>query len=505
MTRFTTALRALLVVTAGASLAACDLEGLGDGNGLKSLSIVRSTSLLDATKKFSYQCFPDRLQLQGTFDSGGIGDYTERAVWSSSAPDIVAVSNEDIAVDDPDVPPELDDLVYPFGTILPKKVGVATITANFVGLSASYEVEVVATDLSKLQISDTSITLAPETARALSITTEIDGYKLNLASLNRTSWSFETPPEDDEDTEPYATIGASNGAITAIALGAPLVAQAVFPLCKNADGTQLRRTAQVNILAPSSVALAREFPGEELIVGNTEQYKVTASFANGQTQDISSFVTLTSSDTTVLKVASPLIPNQFTALKAGAVTLSARYGGDDDNDDEDDTDPDPVSGDPIPVSTVAGELKSFDIEASDKNVNVTALQTHQFDAVGTYLVNGANRTQRITRGVAWQSTQPAPEPEEGEEPDPDAPTEVSAALVFPISNLAVTAGLATSALITAATYKVKATTKIDDGIPNDQDDSDDDLVTVETQACVVVPGDEGAACPPPDDGEEEGR
>lgn len=408
MTSFKTTLRVLLVVATVGGLSACDLEGLGNGNGLKSLKVVRITSLVDATEKFSYQCFPDQLQLQGVFDNGGIGDYTGRGTWTSSNPEIVAVSNGDIPLDgDTSTPPEVGESVYGSGTVLPKKVGVATITGTFVGLTASYEVEVKTTDLTKLKISDSSLTLAPDTGRTLTVTTEIGGETIDLGSLQRASWSFEGQDEDEEipEKDVIADIVASTGQVIGRQVGGPLVAQAIFPLCKNADGSVLRRTSDVNVAIPTKITLTREYadaPNNELFAKTTELITSIATFANGDTQDLTGLLALESSNTTAVKTSAALSRQFITAAAAGTAVLKGTYGGDDENDEEEIPDPPEVVSSSLTINVVAGVPTSIDVTPADKTVDAATATVYL--AKGNFVLNGQPRTQALTRDVSWTVT-----------------------------------------------------------------------------------------------------
>ncbi len=410
MTSFKTTLRALLVVATGSGLSACDLEGLGNGNGLESLKVVRISSLVDTTEKFSYQCFADQLQLQGVFDNEGIGDYTSRAVWTSSNPEVVAVSNGDIPLDgDTTAPPEVGESVYGSGTILPKKVGSATITADFVGLSASYDVEVVATDLAKLKISDASLTLAPDTGRTLTVTTEIGGETIDLGSLQRASWSFEGQDEDEEieEGDVIADIVPATGQVIGRQAGGPLIAQAIFPLCKNADGSVLRRTSEVNVAIPQKIVLTREYvdaPNNELFVATQELITSIATFANGDTQDLTGLLVLESSNTDAIKTSAALSRQFITAAAAGTAVLKATYGGDDENDEEEIPDPPEVISEPLTINVVAGVPQSIEVTPVDRTVN--AATTTAYLAKGNFVLGGEPRTQMLTRDVSWTVTNP---------------------------------------------------------------------------------------------------
>lgn len=459
-----------LLLASSVFVAACDIGGIGNGNKLETLKISRQTALIDRESKASYLCFTDKLQLVGTFTDGGLSDYSARGTWVSSNPDIVAVSNGDILV------PGSETAAFASGTIVPKSAGTATITANFVGLSASYEVEVRKLPDDAIKITETAITLAPETVRGLNLTATVDGYVLNATAA--ASWSFVAADDAEKEANAkIAEIGVGSGIVVAklpATLPAPtLRARAEFPLCKGANGVDpLRFEADVTVAVPESLTLEREFtdaPNNELIVNTTESFKVTGTFAGGAIQDLSGQVPV-ESDNKEVAASITLIPNIVNAIKAGSATLKAVYGGEDLNTAEGDTDPPKVTSNDVSIVAVTGELQDFTI--APLNSTITALDRQQFTATGTFLVNGQTRTQLITRGVQWLATT----------------TDDKATAVVVYSNSFGSAGLVTSLLPAAGTVKIKATRG-----------TGDNAISKSTALCIVEPGTEAGECPPPDE------
>jgi hypothetical protein len=370
-----------------ALLSACDINGIGQGNRIETLSIQKATTtgLFGSSDNTAYLCFSDKLIAVGTFSDGGLGDYSARGVWSSSNPAVVKVSNGDIQL------PTDETLAFASGTIIPVAEGTATISVEFVGLHASYEVTV--KPIEALTLNQTAITLAPETSSTLRLSALVAGYEID--ATNAAAWSFDN--EDDS----VATIGASTGTVTGMAAGGPLTARAEFPLC--ADNAEVQNlTATVNVAVPESLSLEREFtdvPEGELIVGTTEALKVTANFADGNTQDVSLQVPV-NSDNTDAVVSLGVLPSYVTASAVGQANLTAVYGGDDGNDEEGDTDPPEVTSNALSLTGIERTLESISI--TPQNARVTALGTIQLQAIGSY--DGGTVSQPLTRSVVWSAS-----------------------------------------------------------------------------------------------------
>jgi len=370
-----------------ALLSACDINGIGQGNRIETLAIQKATTtgLFGSADNTAYLCFSDKLIAVGTFSDGGQADYSSRGVWTSSNPAVVKVSNGDIQL------PTDETLAFAAGTIIPVAEGTATVSVDFVGLHADYEITV--KPIESLTLNQTSITVAPETSGSLSLSAQVAGYEVDATSA--AAWSFDT--EDDA----VATIGSSSGTVVGIATGGPLTARAEFPLCPN-DPTVQNLTATVNVAVPESLSLEREYtdaPAGELIVGTTEALKVTAHFADGNTQDLSLQVPL-DSDNTEAVLSLGVLPNYVTAAAAGQANLTAVYGGDDGNDTEGDTDPPEVSSNVLSLTGVERTLEGISITPQNSRVN--ALGTIQLQAIGSY--DGGTVSQPLTRSVVWSSS-----------------------------------------------------------------------------------------------------
>jgi hypothetical protein len=461
--------RLVVVALAAVSVTACDFSGIGEGSRPEKLEIIRNpqSALLDTSDEVEafYRCFPDQLQAVVTFTNGRIDAsalLNDRVRWSSSDPSVVEVSNRDVLL------PDSETQAFGPGVLVPRSAGTAIVSAEFVGLTASYEVEI--REVESVTINKDTVKLAPETGDLLTLTARVGDFDLDVTQL--AVWSFDA---DEDDTEDIATIGASTGVVTAVGLGGPLTAQGQFTLCKDDPRfADLKATVDVEPLA--GLDIAREFadaPNGELIVGTTERLAVTGRFADGTTLDLSGQVRVESSDNEVI-AAGLAFPQFVTALKAGTSQLKAIYGGDDENDEEGDTDPPEVQSESITLNAVDGEFQSFVI--APENATITALGTQQFTATGSFSVSGQTRTQDITRGVVWSRST----------------LEDTATADVDISSSSLTAGRAISRRPAAGAYKITATRGVGD-----------DAIVQSTTLCVQLPNTEAGPCPPPEEDDDE--
>lgn len=456
-------LRLAVLIAAGAGISACDISGLGVGNRPEKLEIIRDSrvALVDSTNNTFYRCINDRLQAVLTFSNGAIDAselLNERVTWRSSDPSVVEISNADVLI------PGSEDEAFGYGVVVPRGLGTATITAEFVGFTTDYEIEIA--DIDSIEINQSSLKLAPETSSFLSLTAKVDGYELSVTE--RPVWEFETEDED------VAVISPTTGIVAGVGVGGPLTAKAKFVLCPD-DPRFSNLKATVTVEPLTGLQLAREFssaPNNELIVGTTDSLTVTGKFADDSTIDLAGQVRLESTDSTIVG-ASLVFPSTVSAAKAGTAQVKAVYGGDDSNDAEDDTDPPEIQSNSLTFNAVEGELQDFSI--APLNQTITALGRQQFTAMGTFSVAGATRAQPITRAVSWRLL--------------TLDDKSTSAAAFLTSSSAV--GTVVSASPEAGAFKITGTVKIDD----------EDVVK-NTVLCVKKPNTPTAACPPPEEEEE---
>lgn len=435
-----TVLKPLCAAIALLALAGCGV--VGDGTKLTKLRLLPNGS--DATKDLSrvaaYECFASQLVLYGEFENGDIGNFTDRINeihFSSSNPAALEVSNGDILLPEQDDVPEAERLFYPYAAVIPRTPGTATITATYLGLTASLDVVVKTPTDFEFTPNDVA-RMAPLTSLQYFVTAKLDSRKTDLST--QASWTLDgaDPAGDDEDEDPLAVIGASTGVVQASQLVDGLTVKARFPLCDK------EFQANLDVKPIRSLILTHQegFTGE-LIKNTSELFKVMAAFVEdpenaGQDlpeQNLTGQVIYSSSNTDAATSASAFLSGKA----AGATDVVAKFDTDPENEPASgSTDPDPglISSNTIPVTVVDATLNSLTI--SPDTASITSLTTQQYKAAGNY---SGDRTQDITRHVAWTASL-----------EDETTTDVAV-----VSGLSALAGLATSRLNEAKTYTIKAT------------------------------------------------
>lgn len=353
-----------LVVTAMVgALGSCSV---GDGILPVDAKIQPVGGVIGATSSKAYTCLNTGLSLFLYFSNGSVGDFTGRATFTSSNPNVAKVSNSDVAtLDNP-------ALFYQHGTIVPIAAGTTTITAKYLSFTRTLDVTV--SPIANFRTVPASADLAVNSGLDLAAVADLDGVETPIDAA--VSWAFVTPNTS------VATIDATSGTIRGVAVGG-LTAQARIPACGQTVD------AAVNVANLQSLALTREFgDNQNLILATSERLIATGTLDNGKTQDLSVQVAYTSSDATALSFFTGTLANLSFAVKAvdNPVQVTATFAN-------------PAIVSPaIGIKPVADSLNS--VTVSPATVTVPAGRPSQFTANGSF-ASGA--TQDITRHVVWTS------------------------------------------------------------------------------------------------------
>ncbi len=242
--------------------------------------------------------------------------------------------------------------------------GPVTISAAFDGITGSTGLTVVAPPtLQSIAVTPANTSLfTGKTEQFTATGTLSDDTTENLTS--QVTWA-------SSDTT-WATIN-STGLATAVAPG-PVTISAVFDGVTGSTGLTV-------VAAPTLQSIAVTPANTSLPAGETEQFTATGTLSNNTTENLTSQVTWTSSDTTWATINSAGLA---TAVSAGPVTISAVFDG--------------VTG-TTGLTVSAPVLTS--ITFTPANTSLVTGTTEQFTVTGT-LSN--NTTEDLTSQVTWASS-----------------------------------------------------------------------------------------------------
>lgn len=341
----------LIAATVGASLLLSACDGVGSGSKPESLRVLpRDGNLANALSDPSapvsagrvYTCLRSAVGLYVTFTDGSIGDFSSRATWVSDDTDVVRISS----VDKPEPVPGSDGLFYSGGTLIPVAPGSTMLTANYLGMSATLPVNVVALDVNNLVIEPATAVMAPTTFQAFRVTATVDQAVTDVTQF--ATFAFGTPDTAVATLDSSGNVGAVAASGTALNLEArftPECTKTPTATVRVAEPTALRIEGEDNFYDPATPAENR------LAVGYSEALKLTASFAGvdidgvpgDDEQDVSrQFGTVLSVKVTaqpddgdplttppaVVSLGSPQLRSGslMTGMTEGTVEVSARFG-----------------------------------------------------------------------------------------------------------------------------------------------------------------------------------
>ena len=368
-----------LAVAGALTLSACG--GVGDGIEPVKSALLPLGGVEGAASTKAYTCLNTSVQLVVTFSNGARGDFSSRAVWSSSNPSVAKVSNADLPV------PEQEGVFYGRGVVVPAAPGTTTITAKYLDFRSS--IQVVVADPTNVRIIPAEADVAVGALSDLAISADLDGIASAVDTL--ATWSFVTA------NDAVATIASTTGIITGVAEGGPLTAKVSIPGCTAAVFSDV--TAPVNVSPLNSLTLTKEFTDRsQLLVGTTERITATGTLVNGKTQDLSGQVTFTSSDSASLLFLAGSLRNLVFAAKAATspinLTATFSYGPTDSVTTV-------TSAPPLPITPLDGTLTKVTVSPVTSDIAPGA--TLALKATGEYTTTATIPTQDITRHVTWTS------------------------------------------------------------------------------------------------------
>lgn len=279
---------------------------------------------------------------------------TQSVEWHSSAPSIATVSNSSGS----------------YGVVTGVNVGDATISASLNGLSGSAPIQVNAAVVTQLQITPTDTSIANGTKQQFTATGILsNGTTLDLTT--QVNWS-----SSNSAVAAISNASGSQGLATGNAVGTTTITAAY---AGQTMSTSLKVTA-------ATLSLIQVTPVNPSIhKGTVQQFMATGVYSDNSTEDLTSFVTWSSSNPLVASIENaPDTPGLALGVGTGGSMITATYGG--------------VSGNASLIVTPA-QLTS--IVVSPYNISLPSGYSQQYSAKGIYT---DNTTQDLTKEVAWASS-----------------------------------------------------------------------------------------------------
>lgn len=280
---------------------------------------------------------------------------TKNVVWHSSDPSIATVSNASGS----------------YGVVTGGNAGNTTISASLNGLSGSAPIQVTTAVVTQIQITPSEPSIAKGTKQQFTATGVLsNGSTLDLTT--QVNWTSSNSTVADISNASGSQGLASGNALGTTTITATYGAQAM--------STSLKVTA-------ATLSLIQVTPVNPSIhKGTTQQFMATGVYSDNSTEDLTSFVTWSSSNPLVASIENaPDAPGLALGVGTGGSTMTATYGS--------------VSGNAF--LTVTPALLTS-IIVSPYNISIPNGYSQQYTAKGIYT---DNTTQDLTKEVAWASSE----------------------------------------------------------------------------------------------------
>lgn len=255
------------------------------------------------------------------------------------------------------------------------QAGQASITASYLGLTASTPLTVTAPTLMSIAITPLNPAIAKGTPQQFTATgTYSDSSTQDITPLVTWASLYNT----------VATIGnaaGSQGLASGVGVGATTISAALGAVTAS---TPLAVTAAslVSIsVTPQNLSIAK---------GPPQQFTATGTYTDGATQNLTALVSWTSSNSSVATMSSAAGTEGLASeAGVGATTISATLG---------------VKTARTPLTITVATLVSISVTPNNATIDLGAVTTRQFTATGTY-TDGS--TQNLTTLVNWTSADPS--------------------------------------------------------------------------------------------------
>jgi hypothetical protein len=221
----------------------------------------------------------------GTFSNGTSSDISAISTFMSATPSVATILASGLASG--------------------VSVGTSLITARSGVTTGSTLLTVTPVALLSIAITPANPTLQIGVTRALTVTaTFSDSTTSNVTS----STSYVSA------TTTVVTVGASTGVLAGVAAGSSVITATY-------NGKTATTTATVSATTLSSIAITPI--NTSIVIGSSQQFSATGTYADGSSGDVTTTVTWTSSDTNVATIVQT---GKASGLTAGVTTIAAAQG-----------------------------------------------------------------------------------------------------------------------------------------------------------------------------------
>jgi Bacterial Ig-like domain (group 2) len=286
-----------------------------------------------------------QLSATGTFTDGSTQNLSSTVSWSSTQPNVLAISNTGLATGN--------------------SPGAASVIAAVGSVTGSDNLAVALPTLVSMALSPQSITLTPMRSTQLqALGTYSDASTKDISGS--VTWS----------ASPGGIVAVStNGLATGKALGAATI---------TAVSNSVSAIDAVMVVAPTLTSISITPSGGSIPLGESQQFSATGTYNDGSTQDLTTSVQWTSSNPTILSLSGA---GTATAAAVGTVTVTAMSGT-------------VAATDQLQVAPPI--VVSFSVAPAN---SVLALGAHeQLSAMATF---SDGTSQDMTASVSWSSANPA--------------------------------------------------------------------------------------------------
>jgi trimeric autotransporter adhesin len=277
------------------------------------------------------------------YSDGSSNDVGALATLTSSAPTVASVSGQ---------------------TVTALASGTATITATYMGETATVAVTVTAATLQSIAVDPMAPTLAAGTTVPL-VATGIfsDGSKQDVSQL--ATWT------SSDGTIAVVKVSTAGVALSGIKAGSATLTAALLTLSTTVNATVTSAVVESIGVTPSHPTIP---------VGITSQFQATATYSDNTTQDVSAQATWTVSDSSIAAVDAT---GDLTTKAMGSVDVQAAFGG--------------AVG---KTTTIVMGTTLESIKVTPVAVTAPAGIPEPFTAMGTY---SDGSTVDITQSVSWST------------------------------------------------------------------------------------------------------